>query len=97
MSEPRVHGLASVPDERRVVSQEEFPDLARAEWTAAKDAYADAFRHLAALHDLLHRPGMIQVQGRTTGAAYEAKQARDAVDRVVVALDTIITTARDTR
>lgn len=93
---PHAH-LGVVPAEQRVITQDEFPEIARANWTEAKDAYADAFRHVATLHDLLHRPGMVQVRGRTTGAAYEAKQARDAIDRVVVALDAILTAAKETR
>lgn len=87
--------LGVVPQDRRIVTADEFPDMARTEWAAAKDAYADAFRAMSTLHDLLHRPGMVKVHGRTTGAAYEARQAREAIDRTVVALEAIITAARE--
>jgi len=89
--------LGVVPDQQRVITQDEFPEIARANWTEARDAYADALFAITSLHHHLHRPGEVQVSTRTTAAAHEAKRARDAIDRVVVALDAILTAAKETQ
>ena len=90
--------LTPVPDEPQVVvPAEEFPAFARERWTEAKDAYADAFRAASSLHGLLHRPGQVRVAGTVTGALSEAKKLRDEADRMVVALDAIVRTAKAAR
>lgn len=89
--------LGVVPESPEHVAREEFPDMARAEWAEAKEAYRKAHGRMASLLKLLHDPGMVTVYGRTTGSLYEAKQLRDDVDRMVVALDHIVSTAKSIR
>lgn len=93
----RLTRLGVVPESPEHVAREEFPDMARAEWTEVKEAYRKAHGRMSTLLKLLHDPGMVTVYGRTTGSLYEAKQLRDDVDRMVVALDHIVSTARAVR
>ena len=90
--------LTPVPDEPKpFVPADEFPAFARERWMEAKGAYADAFRAASSLHGLLHRPGQVKVAGTVTGALHEAKKLRDEADRMVVALDAIVRTAKESR
>lgn len=89
--------LGVVQDSPEFVTPEEFPELARTDWAEAKDAYRAAHRRMSSLLDLLHKPGTARVAGQATGALYEAKQIRDEADRMVVALDHLVTTARSCR
>lgn len=83
--------------EERPIDKLEFTDIAQTEWRAAKDAYLSAHQRMNALMDLLHKPGQVKVSGRVTGAAYTAKQLRDDVDRMIVALDDIVRAGRQVK
>ena len=76
------------------IPNDEFPQYAKGQWDAARAAYADAFRHVWAMHGLLHKPGQVQVVGTVTGALHEAKRLRDDADRMIVALDAIVAQSR---
>lgn len=89
--------LGVVPDEPRVVSQDEFQGVAREHWLRARSAYANALCAMGDLNRSLNTPGLIQVNPRTVEATAQAKCARDALDWVVVELESIITAAKETR
>lgn len=72
------------------ITADEFPDIAREQWSAAKDAYAEAFKDVSSLHYLLHKPGQVRVSGTVTGALATAKRLRDEADRMVIAFDAIV-------
>ena len=76
--------------EQSPINREKFTDVAQAEWRTAKDAHLDITRRAQTLMELLYKPGQVRVVNRVTGAAYEAKQLRNDVDRLIVALDEII-------
>lgn len=80
--------------ESRPIDRLEFTDIAQTEWRNAKAAYLDAHRRMNSLMDLLHKAGDVKVAGRVTGAAYEAKKLRADVDKIIEALDEIVTAGR---
>lgn len=71
-----------------------FTDVAATEWQTAKDAYLDAHHRMHSLMTLLHKTRHVSVSGQVTAAAYEAKRLREDVDRLIVALDEIVSAAR---
>ncbi len=90
--------LTPVPDQPKpFVPADEFPAFALEQWTEVKASYAEAFQATSSLHYLLHRPGKVRVIGTVTGALHEAKKLRDQADRMVVALDAIVQTAKGSR
>lgn len=90
--------LTPVPDEPvEFISAEEFPTFARARWTEAKAAYAEAFRSTASLHHLMHKPGQVRLVGTVTGALHEAKKLREQADRMVVELSAVVEAGKRVR
>lgn len=86
--------LSVAPETPTFIARDDFKAASTNNWRTAKDSYREAHRRMSTLLNLLHDPRNVRIRPHVTGALWEAKQLRDDVDRMVVALDQIMAAAR---